>query len=138
MRQVSELVKNNDLVTLPPNSTVQQACALMRDQRIGAILIVEKENLVGIFTARDAAGRVIAEGLDPAATKLADVMTKSLDTPAAGKAAIEALRMMQDGGYRHLPVVEDGKLRGIVSKGDFSGREYESLQEETVLWETTC
>lgn len=138
MRQISEIVRHQNPISMPPHTTVKQACVCMRDNRIGAILVTEGETLVGIFTARDAAGRVIAEGRDPAVTTLADVMTKNPDSLKAGCVAIEALRMMQDGGYRHVPVVEGGKLVGLVAKGDFSGREYERLKEETVLWERTC
>lgn len=135
MRQVSEMVRHQDPVTLGPESNVQQACTCMRDKRVGAVLITEDDSLVGIFTARDTVGRVVADGRDPATTKLADVMTKNPDTMPSGRTAIEALRMMQDGGYRHIPVVEGRKLLGVVSKGDFSGLEYDRLEEETVLWE---
>ena len=80
---------------------------------------------------------MVAEGRDPVKTVLADVMTKNPDTLPPGRTAIEALRMMQDGGYRHIPVVEDGRPLGVVSKGDFRGLEQDRLEEETVLWETT-
>jgi CBS domain-containing protein len=107
----------------------------MRDKRVGAVLITEDDSLVGIFTARDTVGRVVADGRDPATTKLADVITKNPDTMPSGRTAIEGLRMMQEGGYRHIPVVEGRKLLGVVSKGDFSGLEYDRLEEETILWE---
>jgi len=138
MRQISEIVRHQNPVTLPPNSNVQKACACMRDSRVGAILITENDALVGIFTARDTVGRVVAPGLDPANTPLSEVMTKNPDTMPSGRPVIEALRMMQDGGYRHVPVVEDGKVLGVVSKGDFSGREHDRLEEETILWERSC
>jgi CBS domain-containing protein len=137
MRQIAEMVQDQNPVTMSPETSVQKACACMRDNRVGAVLVTENDSLVGIFTARDAVGRVVAPGLDPSETILADVMTKRPDTMPAGRTAIEALRMMQDGGYRHVPVVENKKLLGVVSKGDFSGREYDRLEEETVLWERT-
>jgi CBS domain-containing protein len=62
-------------------------------------------------------------------------MTSNPDTMTPGKTAIEALRMMQDGGYRHVPVVDGGTLVGVVSHGDFRGLEHARLDEETGLWE---
>lgn len=135
MRQISQLIRHKEPLTLPADASVQQACSGMRDRRVGAVLVLENDKLVGIFTARDAVGRVLAHCRDPATTKLADVMTKDPTALPAGCAAIEALRAMQDGGFRHVPVVQDGKLLGVVSKGDFSGLEHNTLEEETVLWE---
>jgi CBS domain-containing protein len=78
---------------------------------------------------------VLAEGKSAAKTTLADVMTRDPDTMPKGKIAIEALRLMEDGRYRHLPVVDNGKVVGIVSRFDFSGVELDRLDEETGLWE---
>jgi CBS domain-containing protein len=90
---------------------------------------------LGIFTGRDAVHRVLAEGKSAARTKLAEVMTRDPDTMPPGKTAIEALRLMEDGRYRHVPIVEGGKVVGIVSRFDFSGIELDRLDEETGLWE---
>lgn len=135
-RQMSEIVRNQNPVILPASAFVQQACRSMRDRQVGAILVTNpSEKLIGIFTGRDAVNRIVAEGRDPAITTLADVMTRQPDVMAPGKTAIEALRMMRDGGYRHLPVVEGDKIVGIVSSGDFRGLERARLDEETGLWE---
>jgi CBS domain-containing protein len=108
----------------------------MRDRRVGAVLVTEGDRrLVGIFTGRDAVHRVLAEGKSAARTKLAEVMTRDPSTMPPGKAAIEALRLMEDGRYRHLPIVDKGKAVGIVSRFDFSGMELDRLDEETGLWE---
>ena len=136
MRRMSEIVRNQKPLILPPTATVKHACEVMRERRIGAVLVAdENHRLVGIFTGRDAVCRMVAEGRNPAATTLKEVMTHSPDTMPPGKTAIEALRMMQDGGYRHLPVVDNGKIVGIVSKGDFRGVEQDRLDEETGIWE---
>ena len=136
MRQMSEIVKNQRPLTLGPTATVKHACACMRDRRVGAVLVTDAEQrLLGIFTGRDAVCRVLALGLDAAATTLEQVMTADPDTMPPGKTAIEALRLMHDGGYRHLPVIENGKIVGIVSKGDFRGVEQDRLDEETGIWE---
>jgi len=94
----------------------------------------DDRRLVGIFTGRDAVHRVLAEGKSAACTSLEEVMTREPDTMSGGKMAIDALRMMEDGRYRHLPVVDDGKVVGIVSRFDFSGIELDRLDEETGLW----
>lgn len=108
----------------------------MRERRVGAVVVTEADQrLLGIFTGRDAVYRVLAEGKSAARTKLAEVMTRDPDTMPPRKTAIEALRLMEDGRYRHLPIVEEGKVIGIVSRFDFSGLELDRLDEETGLWE---
>jgi CBS domain-containing protein len=136
MRQMSEMVSHQNPLTLPPDTTVQRACACMRDRRVGAVLVTDTERrLVGIFTGRDAVSRVLAEGKDAARTPLEEVMTRNPDAMPPGRTAIEALRLMQDGGYRHLPVIREGRVVGVVSRGDFRGLEQARLDEETGLWE---
>jgi CBS domain-containing protein len=135
-RKLAEILRRPNPVTLSVDATVQQACRLMRDSRVGAIIVVEDDGrLAGLFTGRDAVTRVLAEALDPATTKLSAVMTVGPDTLKPEARAIEALRMMQDGGYRHLPLVDEGRIVGIVSRGDFSGLERARLDEETGYWE---
>ena len=136
MRKMADMVRNQDPVALPPEATVKDACQRMRDRRIGAVLIIEADRrLVGIFTGRDAVHRVLAEGKNAARTTLAEVMTRDPDTMPPGNRAIEALRLMEAGRFRHLPIVDDGKVVGIVSRFDFSGIELDRLDEETGLWE---
>jgi CBS domain-containing protein len=136
MRKMSDIVRNQDPVTLPPSATVRDACRSMRDRRIGAVLVTEGDScLLGIFTCRDAVHRVLAEGKSAARTRLGEVMTRDPDTMPPGRTAIEALRLMEDGRYRHVPVVDGGKVVGIVSRFDFSGIELDRLDEETGLWE---
>jgi len=135
MRKMSDIVRNQDAVMLPPHASVEEACRYMRDRRVGAVLVTDDDRrLVGIFTGRDAVHRVLAEGKSAACTSLEEVMTREPDTMSGGKMAIDALRMMEDGRYRHLPVVDDGKVVGIVSRFDFSGIELGRLDEETGLW----
>jgi CBS domain-containing protein len=136
MRKMSDIVRNQDPVTLPPSATVREACRFMRDRRVGAVLVTEGDRrLLGIFTGRDAVHRVLAEGKSAARTKLAEVMTSKPDTMPPGRTAIEALRLMEDGRYRHVPIVDGGRVVGIVSRLDFSGIELDRLDEETGLWE---
>ena len=120
---------------LSPSATVREACAQMHARRIGAILIAEPEGaLLGIFTGRDAV-RVLAEGKGGDTTQLSRVMSSNPDCLPPNHTAIDALRLMRDGGYRHVPVVDDGVIVGIVSRGDFRGLEQDRLDEETGIWE---
>jgi CBS domain-containing protein len=136
IRQISDIVRDQKPLTLTPDATVKHACECMRDRRVGAVLVTEGDHrLVGIFTGRDAVCRVLAQGKNPAKTVLADVMTPRPDWMPPGRNAVEALRLLRDGGYRHLPVVENGKVIGIVSSGDFRGLEQDRLDEETGIWE---
>jgi CBS domain-containing protein len=136
MRKMSDIVRNQDPVTLPPSATVRDACRCMRERRVGAVLVTEDDHrLLGIFSGRDAVHRVLAEGKSAARTKLAEVMTRDPDTMPPGNTAIEALRLMEDGRYRHVPVVDGGKVVGIVSRFDFRGIELDRLDQETGLWE---
>jgi CBS domain-containing protein len=136
MRTMSDIVRNQDPVTLPPSAKVREACQYMRDRRVGAVVVTEgDQRLLGIFTGRDAVHRVLAEGKSAARTKLAEVMTRDPDTIPPGKSAIEALRLMEDGRYRHVPIVDGGKVVGVVSRFDFSGIELDRLDAETGLWE---
>ena len=134
-RDMAEIIRNQKPLTLPPSATVQEACKLMHTRRIGAILVTSPDGeLVGIFTGRDAV-RVLAEGKDAKATHLRQVMTKEPHHLPPRHTAIDALRLMRDGGFRHVPVVHEGLIVGIVSRGDFRGLEQDRLDEETGIWE---
>jgi CBS domain-containing protein len=135
-RQMLDIIHDQNPVTLTPEKSVMDACEMMRSRRVGAILVVDEQNrLVGIFTGRDAVCRVAAQGRDSASTHLSEVMTASPVTMKPGGTAIDALRLMQDGGFRHIPITDGSKVIGIVSKGDFRGLEQARLDEETQLWE---
>jgi CBS domain-containing protein len=135
-RHVAFIVKEQDPLILPPEASVQQACERMWERRVGAVLVAGPgRELLGIFTGRDAV-RILAESREPARTALASVMTCDPKTIAPEKTAIDALRMMGDGGFRHLPVVADRNVVvGIVSRGDFRGLELDRFETETALWE---
>ncbi len=134
-REMSEIIRHQKPLTLPPDTTVQEACKRMHARKVGAVLVInERSRLLGIFTGRDAV-RVLAKGRDPAATVLKDVMTKKPACMPPHSTAIEALRLMRDGGFRHVPVVQEGAVVGIVSRGDFRGLEQDRLDEETGVWE---
>ena len=132
MRRLSDVVCRKHPFTMP-STMVRGACREMRERRIGAILVTDQNGkLLGIFTGRDAVGRVLALGRNGSRTKLEDVMTPNPTTIPPDKTAIDALRLMWDGGSRHIPIVDDG---GITGGGDFHAFEAERLEEERELWE---
>lgn len=134
-RRMDEIVRNQRPETMPVTASVREACAAMDRRKIGAVLVTDaKGRLTGIFTGRDAV-RFLAAGKDPVATPLRAVMTRKPHTMPPGRTAIEALRLMHDGGFRHVPVVEGEVVVGIVSRGDFRGLEHDRLDVETGFWE---
>ncbi len=136
MRQVSDIVLNQQPIELALTSSVQDACRHMSEKRIGSVLVVDENGrLQCIFTSRDAVQRVIAHGMDARDTVLVDVMTAEPTTMSPDNSAIEALRLMWDGGFRHIPVVDNDRVVGVVSRGDFKASENDRLDEERNLWE---
>ncbi len=134
-RIIPDVIREQQVVYLGGQATARQAAILMRKHNVGAVLIIEDEALKGILTVNDMTYRVIAEGLDPDKTLLGEVMTPDPDTVSSDTTAIDALRLMQNGDYRHLPVVDGGRVLGLVSRRDFHGVEKSRLDDETALWE---
>lgn len=112
---VRTVMEREKLLTASPETTVSKAAKLMAHRKVGAVMVVADQKLVGIFTERDAVFRVIARGRDPRATPLSDVMTIAPQTVDPDKSFGYAMLIMHENGFRHVPVLEDGKLVGIVS-----------------------
>ena len=134
-RIIPDVIRGRQVVYLGRQATARQAAKLMRKHNVGAVLIIEDEALKGILTVNDMTYRVVSEELDPDTTLLGEIMTSDPDTVNSDTTAIEALRLMQDGDYRHLPVVDSGRVLGLVSRRDFHGVEKARLDDETTLWE---
>jgi CBS domain-containing protein len=99
---------------LRPAQTVAEAVALMRHEQVGCVLVGEDQHIVGIFTERDLMRRVMATGM-PLTLPLSECMTPDPVTVHPKEPIGSAVRRMEEGGYRHLPVVDDGKPVGILS-----------------------
>jgi CBS domain-containing protein len=112
---VKDIMRRQKLLKAPPETLVAKAAKLMAGKNVGAIAVVAEERLVGIFTERDLVFRVVARGLDVNATTIAEVMTPQPKSIAPGAPFGAALLVMHEGGFRHLPVVDSGKVVGIVS-----------------------
>jgi len=131
-RKLAYIVKDQKPLVLARDETVRQACQCMRDRRSGSVLVVDRQQrLIGIFTGRDAV-RVLAKGEDAGGTDLAKAMTRHPVTTTPGSRAIDALRAMGEGGFRHVPVTEEGEVKGVVSRGDFKGMEFEEFRWQYV------
>jgi CBS domain-containing protein len=112
--------KGNKLFSVPPTVTVAEAVAEMNRHRVGSILVLEHERLVGIFTERDVLRRVVGAGVDPRTTPLADVMTQNVLTIAPDATVEETMTIFTEKRCRHLPVVDGGRLVGTISIGDIT------------------
>jgi CBS domain-containing protein len=134
-RKLADIIKDQTPLLLAEHETVQQACCRMWERRSGSVLVVDdQQRLIGIFTGRDAV-RALAEGKNVEIATLAQAMTPNPVTLAPDSRAIDALREMSNRGFRHLPIVESGKIWGVVSRNDFMGMEIDRLDEEDHLWE---
>ena len=130
-RTLRQVITGQTLVTARRDTSVRAAAVAMAEQSVGAILVVDDSGrLIGLFTERDALNRVVARGLDPEQTTLAAVMTDKLQTATPDKTLGHALHLMFEGGFRHLPVVEDGRPVGMVSARNALGLEILQFERE--------
>ena len=132
-RTIRNIIEGQELLTALAATPVREAAKWMQLRKVGAILVVEGDRLVGIFTERDALFRVVAEDRDPSATTLADVMTRNPTVIHPAESFAAALNLMQAGQFRHVPVVEDGRPIGIISSRDAMGPELEDFMYSLIL-----
>ena len=116
--RVRDIIQRDRPLVGRPDDTICEAAARMAQHRCGSILVCEDDRLRGIFTERDVLTRVVAAGRDPARTRLVEVMTPKPDTIEGTEPAAEAVRRMDDGRFRHLPVLEDDRVLGVISLRD--------------------
>ena len=113
-------VMSHDPVCLPPGATLDEAARCMRDHAIGDVLVAEDDQLRGMVTDRDIVVRALAEGRDPSRTTVAEVCTSDVTALSPSDDIDEAIRLMSDRAVRRVPVVEHGRLVGIVAMGDLA------------------
>ena len=129
-RPIREVIKRKNLLVFEPDCCVCEAARSMERADVGAVVVVEQGRLVGLFTDRDALRRVVARERDPAATTLGEVMTPAPDWVSPDRPFGYALHMMYERGYRHMPVVEDGRPIGVISTRDMLGPELREFVDE--------
>jgi CBS domain-containing protein len=129
-RIVPDIVDQQELWTITPQTTVREAARLMTQRRIGAAMVLSEGRLVGIFSERDLTHRVVAPGLDPDVTLVGQVMSSNPVTIGPRDSATEALELMRTHNFRHLPVVDGGRAVGMVSVRDLYDAVKEQLEED--------
>jgi CBS domain-containing protein len=129
-RTVREIMSCVGICQQPPGASVRAACRLMVENRCGSVLVVDGGRLLGILTQRDAIERVFACGRDPDLTLLAEVMTREPDTIGPHERVDEAIRRMDEFGYRHLPVVDGREVVGVLSIRDLSIEDLAAMHAE--------
>ncbi|MFO7983445.1 MAG: CBS domain-containing protein [Desulfuromonadales bacterium] len=120
MKTVSEILKKkgSSVWTIGPEEMVIEALRVMADKEIGALVVVESGKVVGIFTERDYARKVILKGAASRETPVRDIMSTRVAYAQLEMTAEECLALMTEKRFRHLPVIDDGELKGLVSIGD--------------------
>jgi CBS domain-containing protein len=118
-QKISEVMTRNP-VTMPATASTFEAARAMRDSNIGTVVMVDNGKVYGIVTDRDIVVRAIAQGHDPAITKLRDIGSHDLTMLSPTDTVEHAVQIMREKAIRRLPVVENGKAVGIVSLGDLA------------------
>ncbi len=110
--------KGHDVLSISPTESVFDAIKLMADKGIGALIVMDGDALAGIVTERDYARKVILKGRSSHETPVEDIMTAGVFTTSADQTVDSCMNVMTNKRIRHLPVVDDGKVTGMVSIGD--------------------
>ncbi len=118
MPTIHDLVKDRAVYSVNAGDSVMQAVHMMVDKNIGAVAVLRDGELVGVFSERDLMKRVVAGNRGPGSTQVSEVMTPRPRTVSPNETFENCLFIMREHGFRHLPVVEDGKLYGLVSLRD--------------------
>lgn len=129
MKPIRPLVENRDVVVVDVATSVAEAARIMSEREVGAVPVVEGDRVAGIFTERDILSRVVAAGVDPASTPVAGVMSTNLVVADIGENHDVCLRRMQQSRVRHLLVLRDGRLSGILSMRDLLALEIDERDE---------
>ena len=125
--------KGNYVWSLPPERTVYEAIAMMAEKSVGTIVILSGEQLVGIISERDYARKVVLKGKLSKETLVSEIMSSPVTTVDPDRTADECMRLMTEKRIRHLPVMDQGKLVGVVSIGDLV-KAIVSVQAETIQY----
>ena len=129
VKDILDRKQQQQVVATSEDATVQEAAALMNQHRIGAVVVSAGEKVVGIFSERDILCRVVAERRDPAETHVKDVMTTPVACCHSTTSIAECRSVMTDKHIRHMPVVDDNRLMGVVSSGDILALEHQQQQQ---------
>jgi CBS domain-containing protein len=132
MSQVKHLLqgKGNAIYRIAPDAPVLDAIKHMAEHRIGALLVMRDEQLVGVISERDYARKVILQGRSSSQTAVSDIMSGTPLTVGPDTDVFDCMRLCTDSRIRHLPVVQDGKVVGVISIGDLVKAVIDAQAEE--------
>jgi CBS domain-containing protein len=133
MKSIRSIVAGRDTVTVDSKTSVLDAARVMSARHIGAVPVVDGERLVGIFTERDVMARIVAEAREPRATLIADVMSTDLVVTEINETFEACLARMQQARVRHILVLDNGRLAGIVSLRDLMAADLDDKDEAISL-----
>ncbi|MBK1879611.1 CBS domain-containing protein [Pelagicoccus mobilis] len=122
--------KSIELLSVAPDTTVQKAVELMNRVRVGSVLVMDSKSLVGIFTERDVLRKIVAEGRDATKVAVSEVMSSQLVTISPDTEVGQAMDIVSENKVRHLPVLEDGLVVGLISAGDLNRHATETFRAE--------
>ncbi len=118
-QSVRDLMTSNP-VRLPANTPIREAAKRMRENNIGDVVVEKDGKLCGIVTDRDIVVRAIAQGMDVETTNLESICSKDITSVSPDQTSDDAVRLMREKSIRRLPVIENGKVVGIISLGDLA------------------
>jgi CBS domain-containing protein len=133
MKPIRPLLENREVIVVDVATSIVQAARVMSERQIGAVPVVDGDRVAGIFTERDILARVVAAGVDPSTTPVSTVMSTNLVTAEVSESHDVCMRRMQQARVRHLLVLRDGRLAGMLSMRDLVGLELDERDEAITL-----
>jgi len=133
MKTIGRLVSGREVYHVGTDLTVREAARYMTERRVGAVSVLEGTRLVGVLSERDIMARVVARDVDPDRARVGEVMTRDLVVAQTGDSHDEGLRKMKQAGCRHLPVVENDRLVGMIAQRDLLQIDL-SEKDEEIRW----
>ncbi len=130
MTKLRDIMRPGFVNAVQHGSTVAEAVQTMRDRNVGIVAVLDGDRLVGLVSERDVVQRVVAEGRDPAAVSVDEIMTREIVYAGPDESYQNAVRLMDSANIRHLPVVEDGVLLSMISIRDLLRVELHASREE--------
>jgi CBS domain-containing protein len=133
MKPIKPLLERREVVVVDVATSIAQAARVMSERQIGAVPVVDGDRVAGVFTERDVLARVVAAGVDPDTTPVSSVMTTNLVTAEITESHDVCMRRMQQARVRHLLVLRDGRLAGVLSMRDLLALELDERDEAITL-----
>lgn len=118
IKQILNRRQSNEIWSIAPDATVYEAIQMLADKRIGALMVLRGPDLLGIISERDYAREVILKGRASKDTRVEEIMSTEVITVPSSETVDKSMALMSDKNIRHLPIVDDGRLVGMVSLGD--------------------